>query len=209
MDRQTEKEIKEAFLQGQLKIRSVNNETSEVAYEVISDVMKHHTPHKRILKVILDNGEHVVATEDHSLFVLKESKIVSVTTDSFSVGGKLVIVKENCVEECLITSISEQPNCEFTYDLCVPKNENFVLANGILAHNSYSIGGISLDLERSSKYEMLRAGAEAQVDRATEMKQRTTKFIRGLVQPRYGIGIRSSFGPHVGQGVLSPRGFIG
>jgi len=41
------------------------------------------------------------------------------------------------------------------------------------------------------------------------MKQRTTKYIRGLQQPKYGIGIRSAFGPNVGRGVLSPRGFIG
>lgn len=209
MNTQTKQEIKQAFLQGELKVLSVDNDTSEIDYQVISDVMKHHTPHKKILRVELSNGEYVIATEDHSLFVLKENKIQSIETDSLSVGGKLVIVKDNKVEECLITNIVEEENLEYTYDLCVPKNENFVLANGILAHNSYSIGGISLDIDRSSKYEMLRAAAEAQVQMATEMKQRTTKYIRGLQQPKYGVGIRSAFGPQVGRGVLSPRGFIG
>jgi len=82
-------------------------------------------------------------------------------------------------------------------------------ANWIVEEFDYSIGGISLSLERSSKYESLKSSAEQQLDKATEMKARTTKFIRGLQQPKYGIGIRSSFGPYVGRGVLSPRGFIG
>ena len=72
----------------------------------------------------------------------------------------------------------------------------------------YSIGGVSLSIERSSKYESLKQNAEGQQDKAMEAKQRTMKFIRGLQQPRYGIGIRSAFGPRVGRGVLSPRNFI-
>ena len=83
-----------------------------------------------------------------------------------------------------------------------------MLSNGILAHNSYSIGGISLDIEKSSKYESLKSNAEGQFDKATEAKARTVKFIRGLQQPKYGVGIRSSFGPAVGRGVLSPRSFL-
>jgi len=72
----------------------------------------------------------------------------------------------------------------------------------------YSIGGVSLSIEKSSKYESLKSNAEGQLDKATEAKQRTVKVIRGLQQPRYGIGIRSAFGPRVGRGVLSPRNFI-
>jgi len=72
----------------------------------------------------------------------------------------------------------------------------------------YSIGGVSLSIEKSSKYESLKSNAEGQFDKATEAKQRTVKFIRGLQQPRYGIGIRSAFGPRVGRGVLSPRNFL-
>jgi hypothetical protein len=73
---------------------------------------------------------------------------------------------------------------------------------------SYSIGGISLDIEKSSKYESLKSNAEQQFDKATEAKARTVKWLRGLSQSRYGIGIRSAFGPNVGRGVLSPRSFL-
>jgi len=80
--------------------------------------------------------------------------------------------------------------------------------NWVADEFDYSIGGISLSIEKSSKYESLKQNAESQFDKATEAKQRTTKFIRGLSQPRFGRGIRSAFGPHVGRGVLSPRNFI-
>jgi hypothetical protein len=105
-------------------------------------------------------------------------------------------------------SVLHLPPEEYTYDLSVPGPQNFMLSNGILAHNSYSIGGISLDIEKSSKYESLKQNAESQFDKATEAKARTVKFIRGLQQPKYGIGVRSAFGPNVGRGVLSPRSFL-
>lgn len=81
-------------------------------------------------------------------------------------------------------------------------------ANWIADEFDYSIGGISLSLEKSSKYESLKNNAEGQLDKATEAKARTVKFIRGLQQPKYGFGVRSSFGPHVSRGTLSPRSFV-
>lgn len=73
---------------------------------------------------------------------------------------------------------------------------------------NYSIGGISLSIEKSSKYEGLKNNAEGRFDKALEAKRDTVKIIRGLKQPRFGRGIRSAFGPHVGRGVLSPRSFL-
>ena len=81
-------------------------------------------------------------------------------------------------------------------------------ANWIVDEFDYSIGGISLNLDKSSRYDGLKSSAEGLWSQAVEMKARTTKFIRGLQQPKYGIGIRSAFGPHVGTGVLSPRNFL-
>jgi hypothetical protein len=72
----------------------------------------------------------------------------------------------------------------------------------------YSIGGVSLSIQRSDKYMSLMDNAKQQVTEGAEAKARTVKYIRGLQQPRFGIGIRSAFGPHVGRGVLSPRNFL-
>jgi hypothetical protein len=81
-------------------------------------------------------------------------------------------------------------------------------ANWIVDEFDYSIGGISLSLDRSSKYESLKSNAEQMWQQSVEAKARTVKYIRGLRQPKYGIGVRSAFGPHVGRGVLSPRNFL-
>lgn len=85
---------------------------------------------------------------------------------------------------------------------------NAVAANWVADEFDYSIGGVSLSIEKSSKYESLKQNAESQFDKATEAKRQTVKFMRGLQQPRFGIGIRSAFGPNVGRGVLSPRNFL-
>ena len=89
-----------------------------------------------------------------------------------------------------------------------------VNASMALAYNwtadefDYSIGGISMNIEKSSKYMDLKRNAEEQFIKLTDAKLITTKFMLGLAQPRFGRGIRSAFGPHVGRGVLSPRNFV-
>ena len=80
--------------------------------------------------------------------------------------------------------------------------------NWVADEFDYSIGGVSLSLERSSKYQGLSEMAESQWDKLVEAKQLTTKYMRGLKQPRFGVGVRSAFGPAVGKGVLSPRNFL-
>jgi len=84
----------------------------------------------------------------------------------------------------------------------------FAVAMGWVADEfDYSIGGVSLTIEKSSKYESLKQNSESQFDKGTEAKARTVKIIRGLQQPRFGMGVRSAFGGFVGRGVMSPRNF--
>lgn len=73
----------------------------------------------------------------------------------------------------------------------------------------YSISGISLTIDKTSKYEALKNSASEMFDKQLEKAKATIKITKGLQQPKYGMGIRSSFGPHVGSGVLSPRKFVG
>jgi len=86
---------------------------------------------------------------------------------------------------------------------------NAVRINWIADEFDYSIGGISLSIDKASKYESAASSATEQFDKQIEKAKATVNFIRGLQQPRYGVGIRSSFGPYVGRGVLSPRKFVG
>ncbi len=202
------KAIREAFFSNQLQVEAVDPK-GNVGFHTVTGVLRHEVPHKRIFEVTLDTGASVVATEDHSLFWYSEDgwfgpietgKLKPGMATATVVGGKLCGAR--------VTSVVERNPQRYMYDLSVPGPENFVLKSGILAHNSYSIGGISLDINKSSQYESLKQNAEQQFDKATAAKQLTVKIIRGLAQPRFGAGIRSSFGPFLGRGGLGPRSFI-
>lgn len=200
--------IKSAYQAGQLKVCSVEVSTGRVTLSPISAVLRHLSPHKKLAQIILEDNREVTCTLDHSLFQKQGSAIAPVTVGSVGVGTSLVVVDGLTVGEKQISQYGLLPPDEYTYDLSVPVHENFMLANGILAHNSYSIGGVSLDIEKSSKYESLKQNAETMFEKGTEAKARTTKFIRGLQQPRFGLGVRSAFGPALGRGILSPKSFL-
>lgn len=84
-----------------------------------------------------------------------------------------------------------------------------MMTNWIADEFDYSIGGVSLSIEKSSKYESAFQATKDNFDTQLDRAKQTVKIVKGLQQPRFGIGIRSSFGPNVGSGVLSPRKFIG
>lgn len=81
--------------------------------------------------------------------------------------------------------------------------------NWIADEFDYSVGGVSLSIERSSKYEAAAQSASDQFNDMLEKAKQTVKIIRGLQQPKYGIGIRSAFGPYTGRGTLTPKKFLG
>lgn len=87
-----------------------------------------------------------------------------------------------------------------------------VATNWVADEFGYSIGGVSLDLEKSSKYQSMADGINSNFKEmlsADTGAKATIKVIRGLQQSRFGVGIRSSFGPSVGRGALTPRRFLG
>jgi len=84
-----------------------------------------------------------------------------------------------------------------------------LMSNWIADEFDYSIGGVSLSIEKSAKYESAYQALKDQFDQQLDRAKATVKILKGLQQPRYGIGIRSSFGPFVGSGVLSPQKFVG
>lgn len=208
LDESTRSAIKEAYKAGTLKVEAVDPSTGTASLQTVTAVLQHHTSHKDMVRVTLADGRWVECTVDHSLFIMSGDGVVPAPAGNIHVGDPIATVENGMAKGARVASILHLPPEEHTYDLSVPGPENFVLTNGILAHNSYSIGGISLDLEKASKYESLKQNAEGQFDKAAEAKARTVKFMRGLQQPKYGIGIRSSFGPAVGRGVLSPRNFL-
>jgi len=84
-----------------------------------------------------------------------------------------------------------------------------LIINWIADEFDYSIGGVSLTIEKSSKYESAYQALNDQFDKQLERAKQTVRIVRGLQQPRFGVGIRSAFGPYTGSGVLTPRKFVG
>lgn len=204
---ETKQEIRQAFVSGQLQVESIDR--NQPVWRTLADVLQHHTAHKKAFKVATVGGCEVVVTEDHSLFLVQEGELHEILTRNLEVGSPLAVVTDGSLMADAVISLEGVNSLELSYDLSVPGPENFVLSNGVVAHNSYSIGGISLDIDKASKYEAAMQSAADQFDKQLEKAKLTVKVVRGLQQPKYGTGIRSSFGPHTGRGVLSPRKFVG
>jgi hypothetical protein len=81
--------------------------------------------------------------------------------------------------------------------------------NWIADEFDYSISGVSLSIEKSSKYESMKRNFYEEADKAQELAKRSIKIIKGLKQPRYGVGISSALGPYSKPGTQSRRNFIG
>ena len=80
--------------------------------------------------------------------------------------------------------------------------------NWILNEFSYSISGVSLDLEKSSKYQAVKDEFISEYDKVVEAAKQSIKIIVGLRQFRYGIGISSALGPLTRPGIQSRRSMI-
>lgn len=209
LDLEVRNAIKVAFDTGELKVQAVGQD-SVIDWRPMSAVLKHCTPHKKILRITTESGRRVEATEDHSLFMFEGGQLRETRTEHLEAYQPLAIVVDGELRGDTILSIEVVDVQPWTYDLSVPGPENFVLSNGIVAHNSYSIGGVSLDLEKSSKYESAYQALSDQFDKQLDRAKATVKYVRGLQQPKYGVGIRSSFGPYTsGHGTISPRKFVG
>lgn len=105
--------------------------------------------------------------------------------------------------------VSQKPSWRYALRWAAIIHALFAISlNWVADEFDYSIGGVSLSIEKSSKYQSLANDASQKLETFKDNKIQTEKYIRGLQQPKYGIGIRSAFGPYTGRGVLSPRNFV-
>lgn len=132
---ETKNKIKDAFKNKQLFVKS-SSEDKKVEWKLINDVLKHNIKDEKVYYVKTESKKEIRVTGSHSLFVIENNKIKATKTKDLK--DKLVIVEnENVIEEKIV--IKEITKYEqFMYDLSVENNHNFVISNGILAHNSYA-----------------------------------------------------------------------
>jgi hypothetical protein len=83
-----------------------------------------------------------------------------------------------------------------------------VTISWIVNEFDYSISGISLSIDKSSKYESMKNNFLQEWEKSRELIKRSIKITKGLNQPRYGIGISSALGPYSRPGTQSRRNFI-
>lgn len=81
--------------------------------------------------------------------------------------------------------------------------------NWIVDEFEYSIGGVSLSINKADKYQSMSSELYSRYQESVTEAKSTVKIFVGLQQSRFGVGIRSSFGPSVGRGALTPRRFLG
>lgn len=282
------KNIYKSFMSGFLETLSVS-EDKKVEWKVVSDVTRHDVEHKDQYEISTITGKKCEVTGDHSLFIDGGKTIRALKTAEFKVGDPLVTVLDEVCGFEGVSCLKKIPKQKYMYDLSVEDNHNFVLENGILAHNTfrppahekfiqahtqvfgyiwedeelyeyllmsvdlfnsappvtgvtlddipprwrtivlmraaamacaaaaltwivnefdYSISGVSLSIEKSSKYESMKNNFLTEYKEAQELAKRSIKIVRGLRQPRYGIGISSALGPYSRPGVQSRRNYI-
>jgi hypothetical protein len=83
-----------------------------------------------------------------------------------------------------------------------------IAMNWIANEFTYSISGVSLDIDKSSKYQALKDEYISEYDKLVEQNKLSIKIAVGLRQFRYGIGITSALGPLNRPGVQSRRNLI-
>jgi hypothetical protein len=197
--------LRESFLTGDLKVKSMVDKGPEPAWTPMNDILRHFTPHKRMIRVQTDVGP-VVVTEDHSLFDWATKDPIKAS--DLKIGDRIVGVPGKHFDGIKVIDIQQVDAEEHTYDVSVPGAENAVLDSGILVHNSYSISGVSLDLEKSSKYQAMKDEMIGEYDKLVDAAKASIKIIKGLRQFRYGVGITSALGPLNRPGVQSRRNMI-
>jgi len=197
--------IKESFYKGRLEVKSLSEDKGNVDWVPIKDIYRHNSLYKKMIKVVTDKGD-VVVTDDHSLFSWETKKPIA--ANKLKIGYPIIANENNILVKAVIRSIEDNPAENYTYDLCVPGTESAFLSSGILVHNSYTISGVSLDVDKSAKYEGMKNNFITEYDKLKEQAKRSIKIIRGLRQPRYGVGISSALGPYSSPGVQARRNFI-
>ena len=204
------KRLQGAFERGQLYIKSYVQETKAVAWKPIKDVLKHNAEHKKIMNVLTTkrNGDIVslIVTEDHSLF--NWNTMEPIKTSDIERNFKLIGLNNDNFDAYDVRTIQPVPYQDPVYDLSVPGTENFFTTSGLLAHNTYSISGVSLDIEKSSKYQSMKDEYIAEYDKLVEAAKRSVKIVKGLRMQKFGTGIMSALGPLSRPGVQSRRSMI-
>jgi len=125
-------------LDGKDKSPSINNSGLQLEENSIKYIMKHKVK-KRMYKIKVKNKE-VIVTEDHSVMVLRNGKLIGIKVKNIQKKDKIIVknylMKNNNYEIVEDFEIEDLGIVEdYVYDIEIEHNHNF-FANDILVHNS-------------------------------------------------------------------------
>ena len=118
-----------------------------IAWGRVNEVIRHNGSNSKLYRVKLDDGNSVIVTEDHSLYVYKDGEITYILTTELKVGDYVITAKS---EDIAFKSDSTEVKAstsrvleieplkyeyDYVYDISVDETENF-LVNNIVIHNS-------------------------------------------------------------------------
>lgn len=81
--------------------------------------------------------------------------------------------------------------------------------NWIEEEFGYSIQGISLEIEKASKYQSQFEALSTQIDTHIEFAKKTLKVTKGLMQNKFRVGAQGVLGPYTGRFSSNPRSYMG
>lgn len=117
-----------------IKVLTYNNDTRQAIYSDIKYIMKHRVK-KRLCEIIVDD-KSVIVTEDHSIMVKRNNKLINIKPIDVLSGDIFIALNDNDVIEndgFYIKDLGIQE--EWVYDIEVEDTHTF-FANDILVHNS-------------------------------------------------------------------------
>lgn len=197
--------IRESFFKGKLFVKSMVGKEENPQWKPMSDFLRHNTAHKKMVKITTPAGS-VKVTEDHSLFLWGTKEPIEAI--NIKAGDLIVGAPWENFEPLKVSIVELCDSEEHSFDVSVPETENALLDSGILVHNSYSISGVSLDIEKSSKYQSMKDEYISEYDKQVEAAKRSIKILKGLRQSKYGIGLNAALGPLSRPGVQSRANFV-
>jgi len=100
------------------------------------EFIERHLVDKLMFEIILEDGNLVKVTEDHSLMVLRENKLVE--SKVYELKEEDLFVTLNGLTRCK-TIVPMERKARWVYDIQMKDNPHTFFANGVLVHNSVFI----------------------------------------------------------------------
>lgn len=123
------------------EVLSVNPDNiNEVRWKELKDVVEHIVPVKNKYWIKTKRG-NIGVTEDHSLFLCKNNKLLEVKGRDLKSGDSISIILNGIVQNTMIKSIKQYDAGSKVYDLSVKDFENFIVNGNIISHNTSATFG--------------------------------------------------------------------